>query len=164
MRDETLSLAGAAEQTVRAFIEVRNAYSECDPEIQAVIDDMIEICHDPEADEDEKKLATTTIMEALYPSLASDMLTMEKDIRRSPEGRANERSLDAEEEEFSKRLRKQMKARKMTQEQLAEKIGIGQPAISNMLNRQCRPQQRTVKKVAEALGISPEELWLGKGK
>jgi len=47
----------------------------------------------------------------------------------------------------------------MTQEELAEKTGVGQPAISNMLNRQCRPQHRTVRRFADALGISPEELW-----
>jgi len=49
----------------------------------------------------------------------------------------------------------------MTQEALAAKLGVGQPAISNMLNRQCRPQRRTVLRLAQALGISPEELWPG---
>ena len=49
----------------------------------------------------------------------------------------------------------------MTQEQLAAKIGVGQPAISNMLNRQCRPQRRTVKRLATALDVSPEDLWPG---
>jgi len=42
---------------------------------------------------------------------------------------------------------------------LAEKIGVGQPAISMMLQRQCRPQKRTVMRIAEALGVSAEELW-----
>jgi transcriptional regulator with XRE-family HTH domain len=49
----------------------------------------------------------------------------------------------------------------MTQEQLAAAIGVGQPAISMMLNRNCRPQARTVKKLADALGVEIEELWLG---
>jgi transcriptional regulator with XRE-family HTH domain len=49
----------------------------------------------------------------------------------------------------------------LTQEQLAEKIGVGQPAISMMLKRQCRPQKRTVQRLAEALGVAAEELWPG---
>ena len=162
MTDAALELAGVAEQSVRTFIEVRNAYNECDPEIQTVIDEMVEICHGPEAGEDEKRMALTTIMEALYPSLSTDLLSMEKGARQSPEGKASEESLDAEEERFAKRLRKHMKACKMTQKQLAAEIRVGQPAISNMLNRQCRPQQRTVKKLAKALGVTLEDLWPGK--
>lgn len=52
----------------------------------------------------------------------------------------------------------------MTQDQLAEKIGVGQPAISMMLKRQCRPQKRTVQRLAEALGVAAEELWPGTGR
>ena len=63
------------------------------------------------------------------------------------------------------RLRTAMHQRGVTQEQLADKIGIGQPAVSMMLQRHCRPQQRTVRRLAEALGVAPEELWPGiKGK
>jgi transcriptional regulator with XRE-family HTH domain len=54
-----------------------------------------------------------------------------------------------------------MQAKKWTQEMLAEKAGVGQPAISNMLNRQCRPQRRTIQKFAAVLGVSPDELWPG---
>ena len=28
-----------------------------------------------------------------------------------------------------------------------------------MLNRKCRPQKRTLLKVADALGVRPQELW-----
>jgi transcriptional regulator with XRE-family HTH domain len=47
----------------------------------------------------------------------------------------------------------------MTQAQLADKLGLGQPAISMMLQRNCRPQKRTVVRLADALGVAPEELW-----
>ena len=163
MRDTSLNLTGAAEQAVRTFIEVKNAYDECDHEIQLVIDEMAEICRDHEADEDEKRMARMTIMEALYPSLSADAFNAEKDTRRSPEGKANEQSLDDEEKELAKRLHRHMKAAGMKQGELARKIGVGQPAISNMLNRQCRPQQRTVGKLAKALGVTPEDLWPGEG-
>lgn len=67
--------------------------------------------------------------------------------------------LDREEEEFATRLQKLMIEKGVTQQQLAEKLKVGQPAISNMLNRQCRPQRRTIYRIAGALGVNPEELW-----
>ena len=67
--------------------------------------------------------------------------------------------MDHEEATFAERLREVMKKKAVTQEQLADRIGVGQPAISLMLQRACRPQKRTVFRLAEALGVSPDELW-----
>ena len=43
----------------------------------------------------------------------------------------------------------------------AAAIGVGQPAISMVLTRNCRPQRRTVEKIAKALDVSAEEVWPG---
>jgi transcriptional regulator with XRE-family HTH domain len=67
--------------------------------------------------------------------------------------------MDQEEASFADRLRSLMEKKGLTQEQLAAKVGVGQPAISMMLQRNCRPQRRTVLRLAEAFGVSPEELW-----
>ena len=67
--------------------------------------------------------------------------------------------MDLEEAAFAMRLRELMDAKGLTQAQLAERVGIGQPAISMMLNRTCRPQRKTVLRFAQALGVAPEELW-----
>ena len=67
--------------------------------------------------------------------------------------------MDREEAAFAMRLRELMDAKGLTQAQLAERVGIGQPAISMMLNRTCRPQRKTVLRFAQALGVAPEELW-----
>jgi transcriptional regulator with XRE-family HTH domain len=64
-----------------------------------------------------------------------------------------------EEQTFAQRLSAFLTEKEMTQEQLASAIGVGQSAISNMLNRQCRPQRKTVARIAAALGIEPAELW-----
>ena len=149
----------ALENTVRTFIEVQNAFLECNPEIQQVIKDMLEICHDPDADEDEKEQALTTIVVALFPSYATDLEQMARTADESSESQAYERRMDREEAEFAQRLRRLMKKKRITQKALAEKTGVGQPAISNMVNRRCRPQQRTVARFAEALEVSVEELW-----
>ena len=57
------------------------------------------------------------------------------------------------------RVRKLMKVKGITQEDLANAAEITQPAVSNLLTRGCRPQRRTVEKFAGALGVNPSELW-----
>jgi len=147
------------EGNVRMYLEIKSAYDECAPEIQKVIDDMCAICASDDADEDQKRRAMHTIIEALFPSLAVDLLECVERVRSLPESQAYEKELDAQEATFAERLKGAMDAKGWTQEKLAERTGVGQPAISNMLNRQCRPQTRTVLRLAEAMGIPPENLW-----
>jgi lambda repressor-like predicted transcriptional regulator len=156
--------ANLLESNVRAFLEIKSAYDECDPEIRGVIDDMLAIWNDPAASQDQKQRAMHTILEALFPSLAVDVLDSVEKVRSHAENQAYERELDAEEQTFAERLRAAMERKGWSQEKLAERTGVGQPAISNMLNRQSRPQARTVHKFAEALEIPPEELWPGISK
>ena len=75
--------------------------------------------------------------------------------------RAKEVELNEEEQSFSARLVAEMEKRQMTQEALAKAAGISQPAVSNIINRKCRPQHRTVLRFAEVLGVAPELLWPG---
>jgi transcriptional regulator with XRE-family HTH domain len=67
--------------------------------------------------------------------------------------------MDKEEADFADRLRQLLEEKDITQQELAEKLGIGQSAISMMLGRSCRPQRKTVSRIAEALGVSSEALW-----
>jgi len=67
--------------------------------------------------------------------------------------------MDAHELSFGDKVKVALVDRGMTQQQLADAIGVGQPAVSMMLNREARPQLRTVKKIAEALQLSHEDLW-----
>lgn len=70
---------------------------------------------------------------------------------------ANE--LDSQEAAFAERLRELMKTRAMTQSELASRVGCTQPAISQMLKRECRPQRKTIFGLANALNVDPRELW-----
>ena len=45
-----------------------------------------------------------------------------------------------------------------TQKELAEKAGIKQPALARLEKAGSKPRQSTLKKIADALGISPEQL------
>jgi lambda repressor-like predicted transcriptional regulator len=143
------------------------AYLECSDEIQAGIRGMLEILNDPNTDEDDRDMTLLTLADALFPNphdgkLGMDLEESEKlGAGYSEEMRTTLEEMDREEETFAARLRKAMDTQGVTQEQLAAKTGVGQPAISNMLNRQCRPQRKTVLRLAVALNVAPEELWPG---
>jgi DNA-binding XRE family transcriptional regulator len=62
---------------------------------------------------------------------------------------------------FAATLARLMAERQLTQAELANRIGVGQSAISMLLKRRCRPQRRTLGKLAQALGVPVEELWPG---
>ena len=67
--------------------------------------------------------------------------------------------MDCQEAGFADRLRELMTVKCVTQEELSNRVGCSQPAISQMLNRKCRPQKKTILRLAEALQVQPQELW-----
>lgn len=135
------------------------AYVECSRESQEIVIEMSEIIADESSTDDERVLAFDALMETLFPGTAADVLEQYHEILTSPEGAKAAAELKAEERGFSTRVRTLMTEKGVTQEQLAKQAGIGQPAVSNILNRRCRPQRRTIARFAEALGVTPEELW-----
>ncbi len=158
LREQYTLLAPIVSRWLRAFVE-------CSDTVQGVICEMFEIINDPETDDDDKKMASRTLVEALFPksfngSLGADLVELENEHRTNGEGGSKIISeMDAEEQTFASKVTTLMEQRGMTQTQLAEAIGVGQSAISMMLSRQARPQRRTVTKIAEALGVEVEELW-----
>lgn len=59
---------------------------------------------------------------------------------------------------FGEKLKTQRLAKGFTQELLAEKIGVKKQTISRYENSEREPNLPTAKKIANALGISLEEL------
>ena len=151
-------------EALRAAKLIR-AYIECSDEIQAGIRDMLDILNDADADDDDRDMALVTLADALFPNFHKGQLGMdlEESEREAAEASHELREIvsqmNGEEATFADRLREIMKQRNITQKELADKTGVGQPAISNILNRQCRPQKRTVLKIASALDVAPTELW-----
>ena len=137
------------------------AFVECDREIRDMVLEMTEIIVDPASTDDERILALDAITEALFPEAAADVVQRYRQRLREPDAVQAAEELAREEAAFADRVRVAMARKGMTQEELARRAGIGQPAVSNILNRRCRPQTRTVAKFAEALGVSPAELWPG---
>ncbi len=128
---------------------------------------MLDILNDPNTDDDDRDSTLLTLADALFSNphgekFGTDLEESEKsEADYSDEARSAIEAMDREETVFAARLRAFMDKEGMTQEQLAAKVGVGQPAISNMLNRQCRPQKRTVLRLAETFGVAPEALWPG---
>ena len=56
------------------------------------------------------------------------------------------------------RLRDLRKRSLLTQEQLAERSGIGVATIIRVERNQVEPRGSTIRKLAEALSVEPEEL------
>lgn len=151
-------------ETLRAAKFI-HAYLECSDSIQEGIRNMLDILNDPESDEDDRHMAVATLADALFPDFYKGHLGM--DLQESEDDASEESQelqeivtrMNEEEATFADRLRCIMEQRKITQKELADRIGVGQPAISNMLNRQCRPQKRTLHNLAAALEVAPTELW-----
>ena len=137
-------------------------YLEASDAVKEVIESMSRIVNDPAADEDERSAALDTLVDALFPPRHPDDLGV--DLETLEEGDSNEArriraAMSRQEVRFARAVRKLMKERGVSQKKLAEKIGVGQPAVSMMLSRRCRPQQATVEKIAKALGVEARTLW-----
>lgn len=57
------------------------------------------------------------------------------------------------------RIKDVLKEKKVTALSLAEKIGIAQPSMSNIVNNKVTPSLDTVEKIADALGVPITELF-----
>lgn len=142
------------------------ALAECSDAIQEAVGRLLHVVKGPETTPPERQRALMTMADALFPN--SDKVgEYGLDIAESEAGAAAEnpslarevQRMDAQEATFAERLRKLIQAKRISQQKLAERIGVSQPAISQMLNRNCRPQKKTILKLAEALNVRPCDLW-----
>jgi DNA-binding phage protein len=157
-------------EEILRFAPLFHAFLECSDELQAHARKLVATLVDPNTDEDDRALAAMTLADVLFPNLfegqiGSDLEECEaQGAQYSLETKETLERMDREEATFAERLRSIMQERGITQVQLAEKIGVGQSAIAMMLQRECRPQRRTVARMAEAFGVSLDLLWPGIGR
>ncbi len=142
------------------------ALAECDDELRNEAVELFKQLSSGELTSEEIFATTTLLAEILFPNAdhngipGLDLVEAEKIAPQvDPDAQGVLDQMDEEESIFAARLKACMAEKSMTQAELAEKIGVGQPAISMMLQRSCRPQKRTVVRLAEALGVSPKEMW-----
>lgn len=63
------------------------------------------------------------------------------------------------EEALMKQIRMELAEREMTQQQLADAIGIERATLSRYLSRKLAMSVRTLTAISRALKMSPRELW-----
>jgi lambda repressor-like predicted transcriptional regulator len=157
-------------EEILRFAPLFQAFLECSDELQAHARKLVATLVSPHTDEDDRALAAMTLADVLFPNrfegeIGSDLEECEaQGAQYSQEAKETLERMDREEATFAERLRNVMHERGVTQVQLAEKIGVGQSAIAMMLQRECRPQRRTVARMAEALEVTPDTLWPGFGR
>lgn len=145
--------------------EVLIAYLEKSPIVQAVIRDLVNILKDRNLPSEERQWAETALQDALFrhkspqPGKRGRVVSDEK--RQLPGLREAQQRLEEEDRVFAANLARFLKEQEISQAELAKRVGVGRSAISMMLSRQCRPQRRTVEKIAQALGVELRELWPG---
>ncbi|MEX1040310.1 MAG: helix-turn-helix transcriptional regulator [Pirellulaceae bacterium] len=149
----------AKQHYFRFATQFLRAARECDAEILEVVARMGDILLDDQSSDEERQMAVDTIEEALFPGIAADESDGMTLWENSEESQSVLQRMDEQESQFASQVVAIMKRLGMNQQQLAEAIGITQPAVSLLLTRQCRPQKRTVRKVAQALGVTEEEIW-----
>lgn len=142
------------------------ALMECEDELRAEAIELFKQLASGELDEEQHFATTALLAEILFPNADSNGLPgldLGEAETLAPSADSETKDIlarmDEEESSFAQRLRALMEAKELTQADLAAKVGIGQPAISMMLNRACRPQRKTVLRFADALGVSVQELW-----
>src|SRR5262245_61127473 len=164
----TTSAATLQVSALQAAAPIVLALAECDEELRAEAIELFTQLASGELDEEQRFATTALLAEILFPSgdpkgaPGLDLVEAEA-IAPSidPETKDIIARMDEEESFFTHRMRELMAAKGLTQAELAAKVGIGQSAISMMLNRACRPQRKTVLRFAQALGVPAEELWRG---
>jgi lambda repressor-like predicted transcriptional regulator len=132
------------------------ALGECDGELREEALQLFRQLSSGKLDEYEREATMSLLAEILF-----DRGSVSAEDSIEQEALDVVRVMQAEEGQFADRLRQLMADNGIKQEQLAKAIGVGQSAISMMLQRKCRPQKRTVRRLAQALGVAPDMLWPG---
>jgi len=146
---------------VKLFAGMFPAYRHGAAKVKRIIEDMVAIVNDPKSSDDETHAALDTLVEVLFPEPASSGFDLEDSSDFCELDATLEASMQREEHTFASNLKAALSKQGLSQKDLAKKVGVGQSAISMMIARNCRPQRRTVRRIAEALDLEPGDLWPG---
>jgi predicted XRE-type DNA-binding protein len=143
--------------------EVLQAFFLLDARSQQEIQEQVRRLRNPQTSKAERNRAEEILAKMLRAAGAIPEAggVVNRDERFSPAHHELRAQQEQAEAAFAAVLARLMAQRQLSQAQLAERIGVGQSAISMLLKRRCRPQRRTLGKLAEALGVTVDELWPG---
>jgi lambda repressor-like predicted transcriptional regulator len=155
MRDEHL-------QACQGFAATLPRYLGASTPVQAVVRDLVQLFNNAAVGADERERVVRALAVTLHESAGDRPREQTAPPLAHPSAAELEvcrRRLEREEELFVANLKRLMSERRLTQAELAERVGLSQPAISMMLARKYRPQRRTVRLLAQVLGVAEGELW-----
>ncbi len=150
-------LSAVPATTRRRFL---GALAECDGEVEAMVFQMVSIVENPQATASDRDRALATIADVLRLNEDNDdAASRVSEAATFASQRRDVQNMNCQEAVFADRLRELMAVKCVTQEELSDRVGCSQPAISQMLNRKSRPQKKSILKLADALKVQPQELW-----
>jgi DNA-binding XRE family transcriptional regulator len=155
-------IPGTDRASAELFARVFEAYKTASQTVKDIVATMSDIINDSSADREEVDAAVDTLIEALFPGTKDGGYGADLDSLKAGDGVDARPVLvthQQQEEHFSVAVKALMAKKGMTQQELAQAVGVTQPAIALLLSRKCRPQKATVKKIAAALQVDPEEIW-----
>ena len=141
------------------------AIAECNERIQSIVFSQIAVVDASDSTDLEKQRAYSTIRSALelqpfQETLGFDIEQHEANTAARDQDAAQIADrLDSQESGFYERLENILRRKRLPQTELAKRLGMTQPAVSQMLSRKCRPQRETIVRFAKALEVDPRELW-----
>lgn len=141
------------------------AIAECSDAVQEVVVRLLGVVTDSRTTPVERQRALMTIADAIFPNSENgeyglDLIASEANAAAENSSLAREvQKMNTQEAMFADRVRELLETKRVSQQELADRVGCSQPAISQMLNRTCRPQKKTILKLAEALNVQAQDLW-----
>ena len=129
------------------------------PEDQADYKLLEQEYHRAESQADKREILQAMLEIVLdEPAEGISIEAVEREARSTLEGAAAADRFEREARAFGRNVKRLRGKSGLTQSDLADKANMTQPQISYLERGEHRPQEGTVKKLAEALGVSPDEL------
>jgi lambda repressor-like predicted transcriptional regulator len=125
----------------RHFALVYGRFRHADTATQSRVVELARVVNEG-ATADERQAATVALAETIFPG----------QLHEEPDELAEEAT-------FGRRVAAVLKDRGWTYDDLGFLLGVAKSTVSVLVSRRNRPRYRTVKKIACALGMPPEELW-----
>ncbi len=176
----TLNMIDIPRDAFRAFLGINPKqqefilrYMECSDNVQSVVQSMFAVLDSEQTTDEDRHRACATIADALFLNPEEGHGQYGLDFCKSQQEIATKHpdeswrsvvanrlaQMDTQEATFTERVKAILQDKNITQEELAERIGCTQSAVSKMLSRQSRPQRKTILKMATALSVEPSALW-----
>ncbi len=132
-------------QASEAYLQVRSVLRRCPAPVQQFVQEM-----------EEEGLRTSQSAEDRQQACAAIAAAVMAHAGAPPDRLSPKHAVMVR---FAEQMRTLRAKKGLTQAELGCRVGVQQSAISMMESGQFRPQPETLNKLAQQLGVGPQELW-----